>query len=78
MFAKEYYVQLPFLLMNFLFRAIESETQLSNYMETIFNKLKSLAGLSEEGPIMTTENPNMIRFEELLFLRIACEFSKMY
>lgn len=83
MFIKEYYIQLPFIIMRFIFTlAIEDDTVVSKYMEKILLKLRVKSGLvdmpqpeSEEDLVDYSDD---ISFEEVLFLRIAYEYTKMY
>lgn len=75
MFIKEYYIQLPFIIMRFIFTlASDDDTLVSRYMEKILVKLRAKSGLLER--MGTDDEP--LTFEELLFLRIAYEYTKMY
>ena len=83
MFIKEYYIQLPFIIMRLIFHlAGENELVVSNYLEKLLNKLKAKVGLidqphdNEDAEMMSKEEE--VKFEEILFFRIAFEFTKMY
>eukprot|EP00347_Sterkiella_histriomuscorum_P002311 403368647 len=80
LFIKEYYVQLPFLIMRFIFHCLENqEIKLAEYLQSIIEKLKVLAGVNQEEQEMEENIQDcQIQFEDLLFLRIAYEFTKMY
>jgi hypothetical protein len=74
LFVKEYYIQLPFIIMRFIFSLVgEDDLVVARYLEKILTKLKSKAGLIDHEDL--TEPLN---FEEILFLRIAYEYIKMY
>jgi hypothetical protein len=46
MFIKEYYIQLPFILMRFIFAvAHEDDLIVARYMGSVLNKLKRRSGL---------------------------------
>ena len=76
MFVKEYYIQLPFIIMRFMFEVTgDQDIILAHYCETLLKKLKRKAGLIEHEDEEMGQN---ITFEEILFLRIAYEFTKMY
>ena len=51
--------------------AEEDETAVAKYIEKILNKVKAKSGLAEE-------MSESLIFEEMLFLRIAYEYTKMY
>lgn len=55
----------------------EDEIRVANYLKGIMKKLKVKANLIEPDDGMDDETVQ-ISFEEVLFLRIAFEFSKMY
>ena len=75
MFIKEYYIQLPFIIMRLIFHlAGEDDIIVARYLESIIHKLKIKANLIREDEDMS----GSISFEEILFLRIAYEFTKMY
>ena len=78
MFIKEYYIQLPFIIMRFIFHLSgEDDLQVAKYLGRVISKLKLKAGIYEE----LSEDVGMgedVTFEEILFLRIAFEFTKMY
>lgn len=76
MFIKEYYIQLPFIIMRFIFSvASEDDTLVSKYMESIVYRLRAMASLVERD---AEEMHAPLQFEEVLFLRIAYEYTKMY
>lgn len=64
------------MIVNYIFQAIEDELKISSYLALIMSKLKKISGLdvSIQGDEDMTEIS--ITFEELLFLRIACEYTK--
>lgn len=73
LFIKEYYIQIPFIIMRFVFAlAGDSDLVVARYLESLLAKLRATAGL-DDAPM-----PEDIAFEEMLFLRIAFEFSKLY
>lgn len=73
LFVKEYYIQIPFIIMRFVFAlAGESDLVVAQYLESLFTKLMASAGLED------LQMREEITFEEILFLRIAFEFSKLY
>ncbi|CDW89230.1 at hook motif family protein [Stylonychia lemnae] len=78
MFVKEYYMQLPFIIMRFIFHCLgEEEVKLCQYLEQILKRLRDLAGISQNQQDHDM-NHEIVLFEEILFLRIAFEFTKMY
>jgi hypothetical protein len=46
--------------MSFVFNSVERETKVLNYIQIIINKLKALAGLLDDVPIMQSDDPNMV------------------
>ena len=75
MFIKEYYIQLPFIIMRFVFHlAGNNDLCVARYLESLLTKLKTKSGVLDEIDIDMSE----LAFEEILFLRIAYEFTKMY
>ena len=74
LFVKEYYVQLPFIIIRFIFSlAGEDDAGVARYLESILTKLKGKAGLLDHEDL---QEP--LTFEEVLFLRIAYEYVKVY
>lgn len=74
-FVKEYYVQLPFIIMRFLFElAGEDDLQISTYLERTLALLRAKAGLLPSDDL----EPAPLSFEELLLLRVAFEFTRIY
>jgi hypothetical protein len=55
----------------------DDELKIALYLGEIINKLRIKAGL-EDCDMDQEEDSITVLFEELLFLRIAFEFSKMY
>lgn len=57
----------------------ENEVKIALYLKELLKRLKSKAGVLEEGEEMIDETSNQsVYFEDFLFLRIAFEFTKMY
>ena len=53
LFVKEYYIQLPFIIMRFIFQLVaesEEDVSVARYIETILTKLKSKAGVIDTRP----------------------------
>jgi len=74
LFVKEYYVQLPFIIMRFIFSlAGEEDIEVARYLQGILTKLKGKAGLLDNEDLSEP-----LQFEEILFLRIAFEYIKMF
>ena len=62
--------------MRFIFQLVgegEEDVSVARYIETILTKLKSKAGVIDTRP-----DHIPLKFEEILFLRIAYEYLKMY
>ena len=75
MFIKEYYIQLPFIIIRLIFHlAGENDLIVAKYLEQIILKLKVRSNL-----IVSDNNMSEgIKFEEILFLRICYEFIRIY
>ena len=56
----------------------ENEIQIAQFLEQILLRLKIQAGIVKKDQEMNETHINEVLFEDLLFLRIAFEFSKMY
>jgi len=75
MFIKEYYIQLPFIITRMIFHlAGEDDLIVARFLESILLKLKFKAGLIDADHEMNEE----VSFEDLLFLRVAYEYNKIY
>ena len=67
-------MQLPFIIMRFIFSlAGEEDIEVARYLQGILTKLKGKAGLLDNEDLSEP-----LQFEEILFLRIAFEYIKMY
>ena len=78
MFVKEYYIQIPFIIMRFVFHmAGEDDVRIAKYIECIINKLKLASGILDDIDMVDMQQGE-VSFEEMLFLRIGYEFTKMY
>jgi hypothetical protein len=80
--VSQYYVQLSLLICNLIFNVVPYP-EIGMFLEKILLKLKKAAGIAPENEsslqdeMIIDTGSQEILFEEMLFLRIICEFTKM-